>query len=245
MIPVAYDLHLHSCLSPCGEDDMTPGNIVGMASLMGLRALALTDHNSCKNCPAFLHYARECGILALPGMELTTAEEVHVLCYFETLDDALAFDRFVEGTLLPIPNQPALFGNQLLIDETDAPCGVFDTLLISATSISFDKLPALIAQYRGVMVPAHLDKSSTSLLSNLGMIPADATFGIAEIKHPERIEELRLQHPYLKDCHILTSSDAHQLDLIQEPVRFLHVDKETPAGLFAALKRYASKTASP
>lgn len=82
---ISYDLHIHSCLSPCGDDDMTPNNIVGMAALKELNVIAVTDHNSCKNCPAIMKLAKAYGIIAIPGMELTTSEEVHVLCYFYTL----------------------------------------------------------------------------------------------------------------------------------------------------------------
>ena len=88
-----YDLHLHSCLSPCGDDESTPGNIVGMSVVKGLQVIALTDHNTCKNCPAFLKIAADFGITAIPGMELTTAEEVHVVCLFPTLEDAMAFEK--------------------------------------------------------------------------------------------------------------------------------------------------------
>ncbi|MBO4902951.1 MAG: PHP domain-containing protein [Lachnospiraceae bacterium] len=238
MIPISYDMHLHSCLSPCGDDDMTPGNIIGMASLLGLNAVALTDHNTCKNCPAFLEFADSFGIIAIPGMELTTAEEVHVLCYFKDLTDALAFDRYVEDKILPIPNNPQFFGNQILTGTDDEPCGTFDTLLISATSISFDQVYDLVKEYHGIMVPAHLDKSSTSLLSNLGMIPDNAKFRIAELRHPENLETLKEQHPYLNKCHILTSSDAHRLDAVNEPVHFIHAEEKTAAGLFSALQNY-------
>ena len=72
---LSYDLHIHSCLSSCGDDDMTPGNIVGMAAIKGLDVIAVTDHNSCRNCPAVLKLAEQYGVLAIPGMELTTAEE--------------------------------------------------------------------------------------------------------------------------------------------------------------------------
>ncbi|MBP5385007.1 MAG: PHP domain-containing protein [Lachnospiraceae bacterium] len=238
MIPISYDMHLHSCLSPCGDDDMTPSNIVGMASVLGLDAIALTDHNTTKNCPAFLKMAEQFGLIAIPGMELTTAEEVHVLCYFGNLEDALSFDRYVEDKILPIPNNPQFFGNQILIDEEDEPCGTFDTLLISATSISFDQVFDLVKEYHGIMVPAHVDKSSTSLLSNLGMIPENAKFRIAELRHPERLAELQKQHPYLEKCHILSSSDAHRLDAMHEPVNFIHVEEKTAAGLFDALVKY-------
>ena len=103
---VRYDLHIHSCLSPCGDRDMTPNNIVNMALLAGLDMIALTDHNSCKNCPAFLRVAEQAGLVALPGMELCTAEECHVVCLFPTLDAAMAFDAMVETTLPPEENRP-------------------------------------------------------------------------------------------------------------------------------------------
>ena len=82
MIPLFYDLHIHSCLSPCGDDDMTPANLVGMAAVKGLDVIALTDHNSCRNCPAALYHGKNYGVTVIPGMELTTAEEVHVICLF-------------------------------------------------------------------------------------------------------------------------------------------------------------------
>ena len=91
---LSYDLHIHSCLSPCGDDDMTPGNIVGMAAIKGLDVIAVTDHNSCRNCPAVLKLAEQYGVLAIPGMELTTSEEVHAVCLFSELSAALEFDRF-------------------------------------------------------------------------------------------------------------------------------------------------------
>lgn len=82
MMNLAYDLHIHSCLSPCGDDDMTPANIAGMAALKGLDVVALTDHNTCRNCPAFMAAAAEYGVLAVPGMEINTSEEVHAVCLF-------------------------------------------------------------------------------------------------------------------------------------------------------------------
>ena len=102
-----YDLHLHSCLSPCGDNDMTPSNIAGMAALKGLDVIALTDHNSCRNCPALLRAAAHFGLVALPGMELCTMEEVHVLCLFANLNDALDFDAAVYPHILPISNDEA------------------------------------------------------------------------------------------------------------------------------------------
>ncbi len=165
---LSYDLHIHSCLSPCGDADMTPGNIVGMAKVKGLDVIAVTDHNSCKNCPAVMKFAEEYGILAISGMELTTMEEVHVLCLFPDVDAAMAFDEMVYKRLLPVPNQEDIFGRQEIYDATDSCVGTVPNLLINATDITFDDAYGVVAEYGGVMVPAHIDKKTNSLLSNLG-----------------------------------------------------------------------------
>ena len=106
---LSYDLHIHSCLSPCGDADMTPNNIVHMALLAGFDMIALTDHNTCGNCPAVLTVAREAGLIAVPGMELCTAEEAHVVCLFPELEAAMAFDAAVAPTLPPVRNLPGGF----------------------------------------------------------------------------------------------------------------------------------------
>ena len=110
---VTYDLHIHSCLSPCGDEDMTPANIVGMAVVKQLDVIALTYHNTCKNCPAFLKVAKEYGVTAIPGMELTTREEVHVVCLFEQLEDAMRFDTYVYERLLNVKNEEKILEHSL------------------------------------------------------------------------------------------------------------------------------------
>lgn len=233
---VTYDLHLHSCLSPCGDEDMTPANIVGMAVVKELDVIALTDHNTCKNCPAFLAAAEAYGVTALPGMELTTSEEVHVVCLFAHLEDAMRFDAYVYEHLLDIKNEEAIFGAQLIMNEEDEITGRVEKLLINATDIAFDEVHALMEQYNGVMIPAHLDKSTTSLLSNLGFIPPDSKFRVAELKNFQSLHRLREQHPYLNDCQVITNSDAHYLQDIHEPLYTIMVPELSPAGVIAALK---------
>ena len=130
-----YDLHIHSCLSPCADDDMTPNNIAGMSALNGLQIVALTDHNSCANCPAFLDACKRQGIVGIAGMELTTAEDVHLVCLFEELSDAMAFSDEIHGHIMPIKNKPEIFGNQIIMDSEDESVGEEDILLISATDL--------------------------------------------------------------------------------------------------------------
>ena len=128
-----------------------------MAVVKELDVIALTDHNTCKNCEAFLKVAEAYGVVALPGMELTTTEEVHVVCLFETLEDAMAFDTYVYEHLLDIQNEEAIFGAQLIMNEDDEVTGKVDKLLINATDIDFDQVAGLMEQFHGVMIPAHLE----------------------------------------------------------------------------------------
>ena len=237
MLQVTYDLHIHSCLSPCGDEEMTPANIAGMAAVKELQVIAVTDHNSCKNCPAVIKTAAEYGVLALPGMELTTEEEVHVLCLFAKLSDAFAFDAFVYENLLPVPNDERIFGRQLVMDEQERIIEKPEKLLINATSISFDAVYGLMEEYHGVMIPAHLDKTTTSLLSNLGFIPPDSRFAVAEFARLSNLHRLRKEHPYLDTCNVICNSDAHYLQDIHEPEFTLVVEEVSAEGVLDALVR--------
>jgi len=196
---------------------MTPANIAGMAAVKGLDVIALTDHNSCKNCPAILKHGEEYGITVIPGMELTTAEEVHVVCLFPALDDAMAFDGYVYERLLPIKNREDIFGKQQIMDADDQVTGNVERLLIGATDISFDQVFGLVEAYRGIAYPAHIDKSTTSLLSNLGFVPPDSSFTCAEISTFDHLHQIQKEHPYFLQCKMLSSSDAHYLEDIREP----------------------------
>lgn len=233
--PLAYDLHIHSCLSPCGDDDMTPGNIVGMAVVKQLDVIAVTDHNSCKNCPAVMKIAEEYPLLVIPGMELTTQEEVHVLCLFPTLSDALSFDAYVEAHLLPLPNAPDKFGHQIIMNEQDEAISEYPLLLISATDIAFHDVYPLVTAHHGIMIPAHIDKSSYSLISNLGFVPANSLFRCAELKNLSNLHTLVSANPYLKQCRIITDSDAHYLEHINEPTHTIYAESPSAASVLKVL----------
>lgn len=217
MIPLFYDLHIHSCLSPCGDDDMTPANIAGMAAVKGLDVIALTDHNSCKNCPAAMHHGAAYGVTVIPGMELTTEEEVHVICLFPSIEDALAFDALVYEKIIPVPNREDIFGRQQIMNAKDEVTGKVEHLLINATSISFDEVFPLVKSFHGIAYPAHVDKSSTSLISNLGFVPPESTFTCAEFHDFKNLHRIRREHPYFTACNVICCSDAHYLEDIHEP----------------------------
>lgn len=231
-----YDLHMHSCLSPCGDDDMTPYNLVNMAKIMGLDIIALTDHNSCGNCLAAMEAGAEAGITVVPGMELCTSEEVHNVCLFPEIDAAERFWRYVQTKLPPIKNKVKIFGNQYYMDARDNILGSEEILLNTGAFISETELRGLVAGHGGFCWPAHIDRSSYSLVSQLGVIDESFGFTAAEIYDRTKTEELKKKFPVLNDMLILHNSDAHYLENIKEPLDVIDLPENTPAALINALK---------
>ena len=215
---------------------MTPGNIAGMAAVLGLDVIALTDHNTCRNCGPAMRHAEEYGFLCIPGMELTTAEEIHAVCLFPDLDTALEFDAYVYQHLLAIPNREDIFGEQLIMDEQDQVIGKEPNLLINATDISFEGLWELVDSYGGVMFPAHIDKSANSLIATLGVISDTNRFETAEIKDMANYHAIKKANPYLNKCTIVSNSDAHYLEQINEPNLTISCRERSIAGVLDALR---------
>lgn len=232
-----YDLHIHSCLSPCGDMDMTPNNLVNMAALNGLDVIALTDHNTSLNCPAALEAGKRAGILVIPGMELTTTEEVHVVCLFPGLENALAFSEYVYEQLFPVMNVPSIFGEQVIMDGEDQPSGSVDKLLINATGISVMEVRPLVESYGGFCYPAHVDKKSNSIITNIGGIPPECGFTAVEISKNGDDAAMIARYPLIGGMRRIHSSDAHYLQDIADPVRAIDPAEATAAGVIAALKK--------
>lgn len=226
MTPYYYDLHVHSCLSPCADDDMTPNNLAGMAALKGLQILALTDHNSCKNCPAFFEACRRQGIIPIAGMELTTAEDIHLVCLFESLESAMNFDRVIEKHRMEIPNKPEIFGNQLILDAEDEPVGIEEILLISATDLPIEEAVDLARAYGAHVHPAHIDRESNGIVAILGDIPEEYGFSAFELKEAEKLEEAMERFPQIHRNAVLVSSDAHRLWEINEAEHSILLEDE-------------------
>ena len=236
-----YDLHIHSCLSPCGDEDNTPNNLAGMATLNGLNIVALTDHNSCKNCPAFFAAAKKYGIIPIAGMELTTSEDIHVVCLFEDLSDAMKFDEYIESNRIKIKNKPNIFGEQKVLDENDETILEVDDLLINATNISVEDVCEVVSQFNGICYPAHIDRDANGIIAVLGTLP-DCGFTNYELHDGDRIEEFSKQYSIPKDRFIV-SSDAHYLADIRERENFFDIEDEPYSSslvrkrLFEHLKR--------
>ena len=222
------DLHLHSCLSPCGDEDMTPGNIVGMSLLNGLQIVALTDHNSTKNCPAFFKIAKANGIIPVAGMELTTAEDVHAVCLFRDLESAMAFGEYVDAHRFKIQNQPEIFGHQSITDENDEVVGEEQYLLLNASYLSLEEAYAEVKKRGGVCYPAHIDRASNGMIAMLGDFPPDPHFTAFELRDGEALEESLQKYPIIRERELMhvVSSDAHYLTDIAEEGFAIELDDE-------------------
>ncbi|MDF2616262.1 MAG: hypothetical protein K0Q47_917 [Sedimentibacter sp.] len=214
-----YDLHIHSDLSPCGNSDMTPNNIVNMSYIKGLNIISVTDHNTARNLPAVVMLGEKAGIKVVPGIEVTTKEEVHVLCYFRNLIDAIEFGEIVYSSLPDMMNNPSIFGEQNIYNELDEKTGSLGKLLLNAVSLSIGEVQTLTVSHHGIMVPAHINKKSNSILGVLGFIPKNLSINIVEIYDKTEINE-----KHVEGLRILRNSDAHQLVDIAEAKNFFELD---------------------
>ncbi|MBQ9298997.1 MAG: PHP domain-containing protein [Clostridia bacterium] len=225
------DLHIHSCLSPCGDDDSTPCNICGMAKIKGLDIIAITDHNTARNLPAAQEVCDAYGLLLVPGMEITTKEEVHLLGYFPELQAALEFGEMLREHLPQKKNKPSFFGNQRVMNSDDEIIAEEDALLIGATDFSLSQATRRVEAFGGVPVPAHINRGSHGLLINLGFMPQDYFYPTVEVwRH------LPCDEGALTGRHVLHSSDAHYLGDIQEKEHALRLSHRTVGDLLAWMR---------
>lgn len=214
-----YDMHIHSDLSPCGNDDMTPNNIVNMSYIKKLNIISVTDHNTAENLPAIMDLCGKLNMKAIPGIEVTTKEEVHVLCYFKELNSALEFGKVIYDSLPNIKNIPSIFGRQNIYNSNDEIIGILDKLLINASGFSLNEIFAMSVNYHGIAVPAHINKKSNSILGVLGFIPSDLKLNFIEVNSNEFIN-----NKLIKNLIVLKNSDAHKLTDISEPDNFFELN---------------------
>lgn len=211
-----YDLHIHSALSPCADDDMRPTNIVRMALLNGLQLIAITDHNSVDNQAAIARAAKHYGIETWFGVELQTREEVHILGYFKTLGNVNDFDRWLNSKRDKTPNRTDLFGNQYILDDQDEILGIQQDSLIRSLDANLDESIRAIRQSKGKIVLAHVIGRQNGIIHQLAFIPKKLDYDGIEITDPKQREMLIQRFPWLKDKPFFVNSDAHTLTSIND-----------------------------
>jgi histidinol phosphatase-like PHP family hydrolase len=234
---VYYDLHIHSALSPCADDDMTPNDIVSMALLNKLDVIALTDHNSFANVESVQKAALDSGLIVLPGCEVETAEEVHVLCLFSDMVKAAAFEEKLSMFYSNAKNRADIFGRQIIYDENDNEIGEMERMLMAACAISFDELFLMVMSFGGAFIPAHIDRQSNSVISNLGFIPPHINVGTVEISSRGIAGGfLENNQKHTGGRKVVISSDAHQLWTIAEREHFIKLREKSAESVIEYLR---------
>lgn len=230
---VSYDFHIHTAASPCGDEAMTPNNIINLAYLLEKQIIAITDHNTCVNCEAVMEVGKRQGIVVIPGMEIECMEEFHAIALFPSLEAARYIEKEVQRHMPDIKNKTHIFGNQQILDDQDEVIGEIDRMLLTATALSIYDLMPLVGSCGGILYPAHIDRSSYSILSNLGVVPEDLSFKVLEISREACLESYKED---FKKYTIIRNSDAHYLEQLCESEQFIELEYLSKKYLIEALK---------
>ena len=240
---VKADLHLHTVLSPCGSLDMSPKAIVARAKAVGLDLIAVTDHNTTLHCALVQELAGEVGLATILGSEVTTKEEVHCLCFFPSMELLSTFQFFLERHY-PVGqrNNPTLFGYQVVVDRDENIVMEVEAPLISSLNVSISNLEVEVHQLGGLFIPAHINKSKFSIISQLGFIPTDLPIDGLEISRHTTKQEFLARNGYLRQYPFMQNSDAHTLENIGEVYTPLLVEDATFDELKLALQGVGGRT---
>ncbi len=216
-----YDFHIHSCLSPCADMDMTPHSIAGMSYINGLNAIAVADHNTARNIRAVTLACEEFGITVVPAIEAESAENIHLLCLFPSIEAAEQMGQLLENNLPPIKNRPDIFGEQVIMNEIDEKTGEVEKLLINATTLSIEDIKREVENLDGICIAAHIDREKNGIVAILGCVPDELKFSTLEMSGRANLLIEDDGYKYISD------SDAHNLVSISEKVNCIEVDAIT------------------
>lgn len=203
------DLHIHTCLSPCGDLDMTPKNIVAQAIEKELDIIAITDHNASENIEATIRAAQGTRLTVLPGMEVASSEEAHLIALFEDLDLILRLQRIVYENLMTLSIDQRVIDEQVIVNERDEVEGFNEHLLFGASDLSFQQLVEEVHRLNGLAIASHVDRESFSIIGQLGFIPDDLPLDALEISYHTSLEQARAMFPDAHRFPLIKNSDAH------------------------------------
>jgi PHP family Zn ribbon phosphoesterase len=226
LIPFSGDLHIHSALSPCAENRMTPEEVLKKIIGLGIEVFSITDHNSGFNAAAFDAAASDKDILFIPGIELQSSEEVHLLGYFpeiKALNDFCS-ETVKSGLLSDMKNQPSIFGDQIRIHVSGEPFGEDPSMLSMPLTLSLNELVRSIHDFKGIAVAAHVDRGF-SVISQLGYLPPELKIDAVEVGDISKIDSIQADFLNNRNLNIISSSDSHYLDMMKTSKMKLWLDK--------------------
>ena len=230
------DLHVHTVLSPCAAVEMTPRNIIRHAQSAGIDIVAITDHNAGDNVAAALRCAMGTDVTVVPGMEVQTREEVHLLTLFEKMRDFAKWCDFVAHHRSTLQNDDQKFGAQFVVDEADELVRIETSMLLASTDLSVEEVAGQVAGMGGIAIAAHVDRPSFSVLSQLGFIPPDSGLDAVEVSRNMRVDQALGNFPAIGSLPVISSSDAHMIDdFISGPKTMFFMEAPTLSEIRQAL----------
>ncbi|RLC52290.1 MAG: phosphoesterase [Candidatus Cloacimonadota bacterium] len=235
------DLHIHSVLSPCGSLQMSPKNVIKKAKEKRLDMIAITDHNSMANCRVYEKFAERNDIKFIYGVEIQSAEEIHILSFFDEWDKAQEFDNLLYESLLPRKNEPEFFGDQVVIDEHENIVRMEEKALINSSVWSFEEVLKKVHDFGGFAVPAHVDATSFSVLAQLGFIPENSFVSALEITKKCSAEKFLSQYPNLRKYALIKNSDAHYPEEIGSGFTEYYLQEPTVEEIMFACKNFKNR----
>jgi PHP family Zn ribbon phosphoesterase len=221
---VSADLHIHTALSPCGGEEMKPPAILLTAERKRIAVVGIVDHSTAGNARAFLEASAAFDVRVFVGLEIETAEGVHVLALFDNTEQTEDMDRAIAEHLPAMANRPDILGEQYLLNEWGDVTGHEPRLLITATDLSLERIAEMCRARGGMTIPAHIDRPANGLLPTLGFVPPDLRVEAFELSCRVTPSEARQRWPELAERPLLTSSDAHFLADIGSSVTRISID---------------------
>lgn len=231
------DLHIHTVLSPCADIEMSPVVIINKAKEKSLDIIGITDHNSTLMAPIIKEIGEREGVYVLCGAEVTTIEEVHVLAFVEGSNALSLLQDYLNKYLIKVPNNVDVFGYQLVVNEAEEVLYQEENLLIGAIEQSLDQVEEFVHSLGGIFIPAHIDKNSNSLLSQLGFLPFGLNVDALELSARCVPETFIADNSYLARNNFICSSDAHYIEDIGKCSTLLNIDTLSFVAIKEAIKR--------
>lgn len=237
----SLDLHIHTLLSPCADNSMLPSTVIGRARELGIEVIAITDHNTVENVASFLDKGREMGIKVIPGMELQTSEDIHLVCLFNSLAEAYKCQEIVYQKLPPLKNKRDIFGEQWRVDKNGGKIRELERLLLVGTELSIDTAVQIVHELGGICIAAHIDRQAYSLWGHLGNLPHGLPLDGVELTPHLARNSAQLAQIKQEGFDYVVSSDAHYLDSFNPPQCFAFMEEVSLKELKLALKHQAGR----